>query len=895
MIKHIFKIGKKLRWGSLALCLTLLLLSPKVLLAQQEPDGEALLTFNYPAVGQVYLNAVFFDDVPFLPLGEVLSLLYIPSERTEGGKGFKGSFPSKNDNWSIDPLAGTAIIKGNAEVLDAETFYLGEMDLYLHPVYFARIFGLSFSVNQQALSISLQTDHVLPVDERQKRETLRKRLQLKNEEQATPASLLYRRERQMFAPGMLDYHLNFTQTKTGQNLGLMLNAGMEVLGGDLQGIVSTNLYDGNMAANVSGMRWRYVLPGGLRPDQNVGITSVSVGQLHTTGFDNSTRLLGVGITNNPVIPRHQLDVFVIQGYTEPDSEVELLMGGQLVDFLRADEVGFYRFHAPITYGTVRLGIRIYTPQGEVIIEDRQMQIPFTFVPQGFITYNVQAGLPQFGVDSLGSEAIGHADVAYGISNALTVRAGVDHGSLFGSNKTYSAFGLSARIFHQYLLNVDALPGRYYQASGSVYYPNNTSITARYTEHVPGSEFNLVGQTRDANLNLFYPFKIFGKFSGFRASGERLWFENNYITSYQADFNTQIGRIVTRFNYRERINGMVDRDTELGRPEAFSRSLLTTSMTYTVGRTPSVPVFVRGMFLRTQFRYDTHLKRPQSYSAMLSQTLLRRGRLTFGYERDIERKDGQFQLGFLYDFNAIRSSTQFTAGTDNYVAQQSLSGSLGMEPSGRILATNRDQVSRSGIAVRMFIDQNENGSFDEGEEIVPAKAVRLDRSASMLLGSDGILRITQLQSYWKYRLEVDVNALPDPMLAPKRESFMFVAEPNRFRSVDIPLYQTGIIEGNVFLDRNGKAEGVGGIRLILEKDGEVLGSETVLRTFSDGGFYAFGLLPGKYYIQVDRQQLEFMDAVSDPQVIEFEISALADGDYKENLNFHLHLSTETGND
>ena len=310
------------------------------------------------------------------------------------------------------------------------------------------------------------------------------------------------------------------------------------------------------------------------------------------------------------------------------------------------------------------------------------------------------------------------------------------------------------------------------------------------------------------------------------------------------------------------------------------------MTYTIRRRPSVPVFVRGMFLRGQFRYDTYRKRPQSYSAMLSQTLLKRGRLTLGYEKDIERKSGQFQVGFLYDFNAVRSSTQFTAGTDNYVAQQSLSGSLGMEPSGRILATNRDQVSRSGIAVRMFIDENENGLFDEDEEIVPAKAVRLDRSASMLLGSDGILRITQLQSYWKYRLEVDVNALPNPMLAPKRESFMFVAEPNRFRSIDIPLYQTGIIEGYVLLDRNGKEEGVGGLRLVLERDGELLAEDEVLRTFSDGGFYAFGLLPGRYTIRIDRQQLAFMDVVSDPQVIEFEIEALADGDYKENLNFTL---------
>jgi hypothetical protein len=187
---------------------------------------------------------------------------------------------------------------------------------------------------------------------------------------------------------------------------------------------------------------------------------------------------------------------------------------------------------------------------------------------------------------------------------------------------------------------------------------------------------------------------------------------------------------------------------------------------------------------------------------------------------------------------------------------------------------------------MFIDQNENGIFDQGEEVVPAKAVRLDRSANMLLGSDGILRITQLQSYWKYALEVDINALPNPNLAPKQKNFSFIAEPNRFRSIDIPLYQTGIIEGYIYMDRNGSLEGLGGARLILEKDGEEVESKEVLRTFSDGGFYAYGLLPGKYTLRIDPKQLDFMQSDSEPGVLEFEILALADGDYKENLNFVL---------
>jgi hypothetical protein len=571
--------------------------------------------------------------------------------------------------------------------------------------------------------------------------------------------------------------------------------------------------------------------------------------------------------------------------------VELLIGGQLVDFLRADDVGYYRFNAPITFGVVRLAIRIYTPQGEVKIEERQLQIPFTFLPKGFVTYNIQGGISESSLDSLDKELIGHADLAYGITNALTVRAGVDNGSIFGKEMTYGMVGLSARVLQQYLINVDVLPDRYYQASASVFYANNTSINAQFTEFIPESEFNILGQVREANVNAFFPFKTFGKFSGFRLTGERQWYESGFRTNFATDFNTQIGRVVARINYRGRISGFNDNGTGQEPPNIYNAfGQVTLSATYTLKRDPSIPVFVRGMFFRGQFRYDTYFKAPNSYNFMLSQTLFKMGRLTIGYDKDIVRDKGQFQLGFLYDFKGLRTSSQFSASRNSYSAQQAFTGSLGIDPSGYILPDNRDQVTRTGVAVRLFIDGNENGVFDQGEVVVPAKAVRLDRSANMLLGSDGILRITQLQSYWKYQMEVDIQALPNPNLAPKVKRFTFVAEPNRFRSIDIPLYQTGIIEGFVVVDHNGKQEGLGGLRLVLEKlnDSEPL---QLLRTFTDGGFYVFGLMPGQYRLHADPKQLEFMNVTSEPGFLEFEVKALADGDYLENLNFKLRYRKE----
>jgi hypothetical protein len=493
-------------------------------------------------------------------------------------------------------------------------------------------------------------------------------------------------------------------------------------------------------------------------------------------------------------------------------------------------------------------------------------------------------LPQFSFDSLGTSLATHADISYGVSNALTVRAGADHGAVFGEKSIYPVFGLSARLFQQYLLNVDALPDRYYRANASVFYADNTSINAQYTEYNLTSPFNVRGQSRDANLNVFFPFKLGERFSGLRLTGERIWFDSGVgVSNYQVDFNTQISRIVLRMNYRGGARGIID-DPESPNQNQFG--LLTGALTYTVPRTPGIPVYVRGLFIRGQFRYSTLLQRPETFSVLLSQTLFKNGRFTLGFDRELGFKVSQFQVGFLYDFNSIRSSSQFTKRTQGYSLQQGLSGSLAYDPAGKgVVTSNRDQITRSGAAVRLYIDTNENGLFDKGEEIVPAKAIRLDRSANILIGSDGILRITQLQSYWKYRLDVDVTALPNPNLAPKVKSFSFVAEPNRIRQIDIPLYQTGIIEGTVFFLKNGQKLGQGGLRLELLRGGETEPAE-IIRTFSDGTFYFYGLLPGKYQLKVDAKQLEFMEVKSDPAFLEIEVKALADGDYLEGLDLVL---------
>lgn len=850
---------------------------------QSEPDDEIQLAFNHPSVGQIFISTAIFDNIPFLPIGEVLNLFEIPAEQVLSTKGLRGYYPGLKDFWEVNPTEHLLTYENVTVDLPEDLFYLGEMDLFLHPKLLSSIFGLDFTFSINSLSLSMNAAYSLPIVEKRKRELARKRsLQMGNKGDLSSAPLLYPRHRKLLRMGMIDYNINQLQAPQQTITRGLFNVGLEALGGDLIGTLHTIRTAQGVTAQINNLRWRYVLPDAMDPTKNVALTSVSAGDIVTRGRSEVGNLLGVSLTNDPIVPRQQLDLFVIDGYTEPDSEVEMLLGGQMADFTRADEMGYYRFNTPINFGAQRLSIRIYTPQGKVIQEDRQIQIPFTFLPRGFVSYSVQAGLPRIGLDSVGNALAAHTNLAYGISNSITARVGSDYNFSGTTALPYSYLGFSARVFQQYLVNADVVPRRYALADASVFFPNNTNITAQYKEYFQDTEFNMRGNIRDISLNMFWPFRISGQLSGIRLGGIRMQGVNQSRNSLLADFNTQIRRMVARFNFRGNLSEFHNLEDEIGFTDF--RGVVTSSFTYTLSRNPDVPVYVRGMFLRGQLVYNPFMRTPTNYGILLSQTLFKRGRFTFGYDRNLLTKTGKLQIGFLYDFNFLRSSSQYQTTGKDYGMTQAFTGSLAYDPTGVIIPSNRDQVNRAGVAVKLYIDDNNNGIHDEEELIVSAKAARLDRSASAMIGSDGILRLSQLQSYWTYRMEIDKNALPDPTLAPRKSTFSFVADPNHYRMIEVPLYRTGTIEGTVYRENEQKAQnGVGGLRLLLTGEDEK--TETI-RTFNDGSFYTYGITPGRYTLQVDPQQLNYIGMDSKPGIKELEIKAIPDGDYIEGLDFLL---------
>lgn len=840
--------------------------------AQQE---DILLTFRYPAVGTLYINSLYSskDEKVLIPILELFSLLEINYQPDKTNFTVQGNYLTADNPYTINLSAGYIKLGKKTYPLTPDDFKIGETDFFLSPKLFEEVFGLVFTVNIDQLVINLTTTQVLPVQNRISREQSRKKMEgIDTSKTAFP--LRYDRKRSIMSGSMLDYSINSEISPEAKSLGYTITGGMELLGGDLQGSISgSNSTDGFHSLRSDGLRWRYAIR------DNDFISGIMAGQTSTTGLQPFA-IKGIAITNDPIEPRQMYDTYAIDGTTEPESEVEIYVNERLADFKRADELGYYRFDVPVMYGTTRISIRIYTPSGKTIITDRQMQVPFTFLPKGVVSYNVQAGRTEDYMSTISVEQwIAHANIAMGLTKWLTATAGTQYlGNTFNANNLEFYASLSARIAKQYLVDLDASPNNFYRLTGSVMYANNLNLNFVYTKFDGSSLYNTRKATDYLSTNMYLPLKVFGLNTGVRLSGEHYVLPSNSQTLYRTDLSTRIGGVDFRLNYRDNL-------LYSSNQTSFGQGLLTTGLTYNVNRSPGIPVYVRGMYVRMQTAYNTHGHYFEQSEMSLSRTLFKSGRLDLSVAYNHVNSVVNARAGLTIDLSTIRSVTSAILAGNRLSTRQSFTGSIGWDvPNDQIVASNRQQVGRSSAAAILFVDNNNSGKYDQGEQLLPYRAIKLDQTSTMLVGRDSIIRMTQLQSYYKYNLSVNRNAIPDPTLVPIIDKFSFIADPNQYKQIEIPFYRGGIIEGEVLVKREGKVVGQGGLRLLIkavDKD-----FETIVRTMSDGNFYVMDLAPGKYTMEVDPIQLGFLDVVCEPNKVNFEIKALVEGDYLVGLRINL---------
>jgi hypothetical protein len=199
--------------------------------------------------------------------------------------------------------------------------------------------------------------------------------------------------------------------------------------------------------------------------------------------------------------------------------------------------------------------------------------------------------------------------------------------------------------------------------------------------------------------------------------------------------------------------------------------------------------------------------------------------------------------------AIRSYTTMSAAPSApATVSQLVQGSLLWDrAAGGLTAAPGPSIARAGVAGRVFRDDNQNGRYDPGEPLVPGVRVIVG-TRPVVSDSSGEFRVWDLLPFEPVNVLVDSMSIDSPLLVPAFATAVLVPNPNRFRTLDVPIAAAGVIEGRVWRMSGATREPMGVVMLVLTDHRS--GARRHFASFSDGTFYRMGVKAGDYELTVD---------------------------------------------
>lgn len=839
--------------------------------AYDESEEEVYLSFRYQGVIDEIIVAIAKDGEFYLPLTELFELFGVNYELSPKSFSVSGYYLHDKNPYLIDFAMFKAWVGGKEFKISASEFLTKDVDYFVKPEVFLRLFNLELSVDLSRLILKLKTRDVLPIIARhEKRKAHERRMQYTQVSQEWYPLVADRSPRVingMFA----DYTLSSTVARGSNNMNLQTGFGGELLFGDIEGRLNiiSNQYSTSMKA--SGIRWRYV------EDKSPWFTRAHIGALTSTGLKPGS-FVGANISNEPTVTRTTFDQYIIDGQTDPDAEVELYQNNRLVEVGKADEIGYYRFYVPLSYGISRFKIRIYAKQGHILELDREINVPFAFLPPGEFRYQLSGGR-RTSTDPLNPDdrTLGLFSFTYGLNNWLSAKSGIDYIQNENRDRPLVYNQLSSRLSYGIMLNLKLIYGSLYQVSTYKQGDQSSSWNMEYTLFEKSSVLNPIGYRQTLNTGLYFPISFGVNPLIIRLDGAWQNFSTHDIYGYNVFINHSMGGFRMRYGWKEE-------HAVAGNLHTMTNSALV-GLVYSVPRNPAYHPLIRGTYFRSDLSYSSHQGRFENISLQLTKQASNTLRFQLTYREDLFYKNSIYELGIAWDAEKFRSVSSVKHGGNIASYEQSLRGSVGFDrTNGDLLWDNRQQVGRAGASIRMFIDENNSGTYEDFEEILPGNAVSIQRASARQLNKSGMSRLSQLEPYRRYNFVVNEANIPNPLLLPRHKEFSVVLDPNSYKTLDIPFYTTGIIDGRVDKRLDGALYPISGLRVYVKQvDGPF---EATLRTFSDGSYYSMEVPPGDYEAWVDESQLEFLGAKSTPERLSFRVQSSLEGDYVEALDFIL---------
>ena len=826
----------------------------------QKSYEEAYLLFSYKGIIRSTITA-FYDGSFYLPLKEIFEELLINYQFDREAEVITGFYINPNDEYKID-FRMLSFKKSDVEFqFNKDDLIITELDYYLKIDFFSRAFNLLFLVDLRSLALNLSSGEILPVYAKFLRGRKYTLLSGASEQEEFP--MLFPRERSFFTGGFLDYNISasyaeFNKPFYNYDLGL----GTEVFGGDLKTAASGSIAGNNSVNSLFEYRWRYAL------SKNKYLTEASIGKLIGTGI-SSYSFEGVQISNQPLEPRESFAKTLIADRTIPGSTIELYLNDQLFDYTETNAAGNFNFWVPITYGSAFVTLKYYSPNGETRTLERYYQTPYVLNPPGEFNYTINVGR----LSEL-DDNYGQASGIYGITDWLSDLVGVEYLNNDLFNKPIFYNSLTTRISSGYLFNILTAPNAFYQISANAVYPSLTAINLSYRKYQTNEIYNPIKIENEISSSINLPIYFDETPLVFQSIG--LYQDVNNSNSYD-------GRLILSKNIESYTPSVTYIFRQFGAERLiFKQAYLSVGLLKTIDLFPEPFNFFRGTLLNTGFNFNLSADELESFFVSIASNITSTIRLQFDYDHNLSYNFTNTRFNIFIDMPFTRSYT--TIGKDYFTT--SLQGSLLYnQTNNQINFFNREQIGRTVSSFRMFVDDDGNGVYDEGERLINGGKVNLQSANSNIRVEKNETLVRDLNPYTDYKVQVDESKVEEPLYTVKDKLFSFEAGANYVKNIDVPFYSVSEVSGNVSRILDVASSPISGLKVHIEGvDNE---QNITVTTFSDGSFYYFGLRPGTFKIYINKEQLEYLNYMAIPGEYFLKIGVIGSEKPFENLNFDLY--------
>lgn len=725
---------------------------------------------------------------------------------------------------------------------------------YIKEDLISQAFGLNFVFNPRSLSVKLTANFELLFLKQIRLEKTRNNISKLQGKTITIDTILPRNYH-LFKFGTVDWSLNSSQSiaKEGENNNINttnLSIGSELLFGEAN--FSLNYSDqSKFDINQIQYNWRWI------NNDNKLIKQARFGRIGAQNIPQvNSPIIGATINNNSNTVRKASGFYIITDITEPNWKVELYINDVLVDFTEADASGLYVFKVPNVFGYNTLKLKFYGPLGEERTEERTKNTPYRFTPIKTLAYSLTAGILQNTKNTYYSRLI----LDYGITNFLTITAGLEYLSAKPNNIFVPFAKISFQPTSKLILNLDYLNQENFKGLLNYYITSSTFLEIDYSKRKI-AELNKLERIK---IQLSTPFKtkiISGLTRLVLQQYRYEKFNYNQINFTFSGFYKQL-----KFNSSSFANWATANTPQINSALALSYKLK------------------NGMALVSSANYNVTAKKISNVRAQLQMKVLEMN-LSASYMRSFLSQSDFLTLSLTYNLPFARLGFSGNYNDQNFNFNENAQGSLVFGGDNTFVQTrNNSAMGKGGILLHPFLDVNQNGTFDKGEKKVLLSSVNVPGATVAISKKDSIVRILDLNAFINYTIEFSDTSLDYISWRFKKKTYQVMVDPNQYKQVFVPIIAVGEISGTIFLKKGKNIEGQGRVNLQIFDEKENKVAET-LSEF-DGYYSYLGLKTGKYTIRVDPKQLKALNYLSVPLVHEIVIKASEYGNILDNLDFNL---------